>query len=112
MKATQKAVRPVTKELRKLIPKVAKRTGQKEGRKHLKETITDKSYDWSTGAGAVSGAAYPAGAHFHLYDEGFKHYKSGAQVQGKGVLIKAVNAKRGESQKIFENEIENMVENA
>lgn len=110
-KSAEKSVLPVAKALRSTTPKGGPRTGEKSGKKHLKQTITRKGFDWPGGAGAIAGARYPEGAHFHLIDRGFTH-TSGAQIPGRNLVIKAMQSTTGQVQSTFDSELEKLIKNA
>lgn len=66
----RKAGAVVRNEARKRCPKGGPRTGDKEGKKHLADTIRSEQRDYGEKLVQVIGPEYPAGAHGHLVEFG------------------------------------------
>jgi HK97 gp10 family phage protein len=64
------AGRIVRDEAKRRCPKGKQRTGKKEGKKHLRDTIRSEFRDYGRKKVQVIGPEYPAGAHGHLVEFG------------------------------------------
>ena len=70
-RALKATATPVIDRARQLCPKGGSRTGNKTGKKHLRDTITQRYREYGSDVRmTVVGPSYPDGAHGHLVEDG------------------------------------------
>ena len=72
--ALRKQGRRLNDAARPKIPLGVERTGRKEGKRHLRDTLTTTGMKWATPdvVYVVAGPGYPSGAHSHLVEFGHR----------------------------------------
>lgn len=90
------AGRIVRDEAKRRCPKGNQRTGKKEGKKHLRDTIKSVTRKYGSKRLQIIGPEYPAGAHGHLVENGHEEVlwgkRTGRRVAPKPFLRPAADS--------------------